>query len=246
MQPLGQVKLESCFSTPTADVFVGSRGFNLIKSGLSITAGYQNPSYTGSRFIARPSGVALRHYSDHGSNNDDYYIWPSSISFARAVDFTTVVCWEQLNTGGYEQSVLPYRSAYSRVSTSHFIKLDDDGNLALGYQGGNGFEYFYNGAPPTTRLDTVHCAVISTSFSGKALSIAFDGSALTATNGSSSYIGGGNNATSGQPTTAGADFSEYYNFNSYLFLWANIPGLFINQAVAVDISKDPYRLLVPA
>jgi hypothetical protein len=196
-----------------------------------------NPGYTGNRFVPYDDMMTLRSYADNGGNSDDRFYWPIDIKNAKAGAFTTVfVC--VVNNAGLTANTISTRAG-------HTIAAYDNEQISIGYAGYNGFDYYYLGSLPTGSIFGKLLKIVISSKPGYEISLAINGIKYTPNFGIQSYIGQGTLGTPSRPTIGALEFPNYYYFNGYIGLWANLPNVFVNQDEATFISENPWSIFEP-
>lgn len=196
-----------------------------------------NSAYTGPRFGPTPDGVGMRLYADHGGNDDDRPQSSFVLPTAKSANLTTVLVFAAINNT-YMQGWVP---------TGHYLRITDPSayKVQCGYFGDNGFNYIFEDARSDVFDGRAHTLVISTHITAKQISVSWDGNPCTYLSGSLSYIGGGDIPATGQPYLGDRVWTNYYNPNGHLLLWAYLPDVFLAQAEAHELARNPWSLFEP-
>ena len=236
-QPQHPVALTPPFARPNCGAFLPSVGWIVPALG-AVTQSVTNAAYTDVRFPVTSYGRSLRVYADDFGNDDDQFVWPKTIPSAAAGAFTTVLVLTGISTGNYQ---------WVTRDSGHLLAIgngDDPSYLASGYYGGNGSNYYYEGS--LSGLDTYtgrHTFVISTK--PGALTIVHNGQIVTPNNGFPQWVGDGSLAATCIPDISGVPYTNYYHFNGHVYLWACLPGVFLAESAALEVSVNPWSLFAP-
>ena len=218
-------------------VFLPSMGFNSLLGG-QLSLSQINAGYSGSRFLAREVGTAIRLYADSAGNNDDRLMAPFATATATAGPLTTVVVVYPAKNSNWTQYLF---DGYYGGGNGHHVQMSESSeSITVGYDGGNGYERKAS-VSLATWWGKPHTIVIST-LPGVAISASVDGISPTSWSNSVSHVGAGSLANLKQAYTGTAQYSNYYHFNGFVFLWANLPGVFLSQAEASCLSTMPWSL----
>lgn len=196
-----------------------------------------NSAYTGPRFGPTPDGVGMRLYADNGGNDDDRPQSSFVLPTAKSANLTTVLVFAAINNT-YMQGWGP---------TGHYLRITDPSayKVQCGYYGDNGFNYIFEDARSDVFDGRAHTLVISTHITAKQISVSWDGNPCTYLSGSLSYIGDGAIPATGQPYLGDRVWTNYYNPNGHLLLWAYLPDVFLAQGEAHELARNPWSLFEP-
>lgn len=196
-----------------------------------------NSAYTGPRFGPTPDGVGMRLYADHGGNDDDRPQSSFVLPTAKSANLTTVLVFAAINNT-YVQGWGP---------TGHLLRITDPSayKVQCGYYGDNGFNYIFEDARSDVFDGRAHTLVVSTHITAKQISVSWDGNPCTYLSGSLSYIGDGTIPATNQPYLGDRVWTNYYNPNGHLLLWAYLPDVFLAQGEAHELARNPWSLFEP-